>query len=74
MFVIHQICQVSAFIFEADIGVWKSLLLNQSNPILALMTGRLELARGDFGKLLPYANAAKELLHLVTEIETEFDD
>ena len=64
----------AAFVFEADEDVWKSLLRNQVNPIMALMTGRLELIRGDLGRLLPYADAAKELLHLVTQIDTEFAD
>jgi putative sterol carrier protein len=64
----------AAFVLEAEQDLWRQLLAGQGSPVMALMTGRLRLTRGDFSRLLPYAEAAKELLALVSQIETVFDD
>ena len=61
-----------AFALEADPPVWRELLEGKGSPVMALMTGRLKLTKGDLVALVPYAGAAKELLTLAAQIETTF--
>src|SRR5262245_25857668 len=49
--------ETAAFVFEGEPNVWRELLIGAGSPIMALMTGRLRLARGEFARLLPYAGA-----------------
>jgi putative sterol carrier protein len=60
------------FVIEATPRAWRELLDGRIAPLMALMTGRIRLARGDFGKLLPHAGSAKELVALAGSVPTEF--
>jgi putative sterol carrier protein len=62
----------AAYVLEAPAAVWRELLEGRGSPVMALMTGRLSLARGELVALLPYASAARELLTLATQVETSF--
>ncbi len=61
-----------AFALEAEPPVWRELLEGRGSPVMALMTGRLKLTRGELAALVPYAGAAKELLTLAAQVETTF--
>ena len=41
---------------------------------MALITGRIRLAKGDLTALLPYARAARELLGLAGSVPTRFSE
>ena len=41
---------------------------------MALMTGKIRLAKGSLMSLLPYASAAKELLGLAGRVPTRFSE
>ncbi len=62
----------AAYVLEAPPAVWRELLEGRGSPVMALVTGRLWLTRGELATLLPYAGAAKELLTLATLVETTF--
>ena len=60
------------FVIEASPRAWRELLDGRVAPLTALMTGRIRLTRGEFGKLLPHAGSAKELVALAGSVPTEF--
>jgi putative sterol carrier protein len=64
----------AAFVFEAEAPAWREVLSGAGSPLMALMTGKLRLARGELARLLPYASAAKELLTLVNQVPTSFPE
>jgi putative sterol carrier protein len=53
-------------------AVWKEVLEGTIEPLRALMSGQLKLARGSVARLLPYIAAARELLAAARRIPTEF--
>jgi putative sterol carrier protein len=61
-----------AYLLEAEPGVWRELFESRQSPVMALLTGRLRLVRGELAQLLPHAGSAKELLALAETIEGEF--
>lgn len=62
----------AAYILEADPAAWKAVLSGGLSPMMALLSGRVKLARGELVRLLPYATAAKELVTLAGTVPTEF--
>jgi putative sterol carrier protein len=53
---------------------WRQVLTGRVPPILALMTGRLRLAKGSLLELLPYVAAAKELVAAASAVLAEFPE
>ena len=53
-------------------AAWRQILTEGGSPILALMTGKIRLAKGEFSELLPYAVAARERLGLAGSVPTRF--
>lgn len=62
----------AVFVLEAEPAAWKAVLSGAVSPMMALLSGRVKLARGELARLLPYATAAKELVSLAGSITTEF--
>ena len=62
----------AAYVIEAAPDVWRELLAGRSAPLMALMTGRLRLTRGSIAALLPFANAARELIATASSIPARF--
>ncbi len=62
----------AAFVLEAEPAAWKAVLSGGLSPMMALLSGRVRLTRGELARLLPYATAAKELVSLAGSITTEF--
>lgn len=62
----------ATYLLEAAPAAWRELLGSGASPLMALMTGRLQLTRGELATLLPYAGAARELVRLATAVSTEF--
>lgn len=60
------------YVITAAAAVWKEVLEGRIEPLWAVMSGRLKLARGSVARLLPYVNAAKELLAAARRVPTEF--
>lgn len=66
--------EAARYVIEAAPDAWRMMLGGELAPLMALMTGKLRLTRGDFASLLPYANAAKELVVVATAIPFRFPE
>jgi putative sterol carrier protein len=62
------------YLIKAEPAAWRSVLSGKTDPIVGLMGGKLNLAKGSLFALLPYAKAAKELVRSAIEVETSFPD
>jgi len=50
------------FLIQGSPAAWHAVLVAGTDPIFALMSGKLRLARGSLSALIPYARAAQELV------------
>lgn len=62
----------ATYLIDAAPAAWRELLGTGTSPLMALMTGRIQLSRGQLATLIPYAGAARELVRLATAVSTEF--
>ena len=60
------------YIISASSDTWQKILNKELDPMLAMMTKRLELKKGNISTLLKYVEAAKSLLKFASQIPTEF--
>jgi putative sterol carrier protein len=60
------------FILSGREDGWREVLTGQIAPFLAIMTGKLRVSKGSILELLPYANAAKELVGAAAEVPSTF--
>ena len=58
----------AAYVFQGGQAEWRHVLCDGGSPVLALMSGKIRLAKGSLASLLPYASAAKELLELAGKV------
>ena len=66
--------EAAVYVLEATRADWRELMTGRLAPILALMTGKLRLAKGDLMALVPYAAAAGALIGIAGTIETSFPE
>lgn len=64
--------EAAAYVVSAAAAVWKEVLEGRLEPFLGVMSGKVRLVRGSFARLLPYVNAARELLAAARRVPTEF--
>ncbi len=64
----------AAYVFRGGSPVWRQILVERGSPALALLTGRIRLAKGELATLFPYAEAARELLALAGSVPTRFPE
>lgn len=50
------------YVLRADPATWKRLLAGETEPVAAVMAGRLRLTRGNLLTLAKYAGAAREMV------------
>jgi len=62
------------FVIEADYARWKSVISGEIEPILAMMQGRLKLARGHLPTLIRDVEGSRQLVLCASHIDTEFLD
>ncbi len=62
----------ATYVMRAAPAVWRHILEGATDPIAALMTGRLRLARGSLMSLARHASAAKELVAAASSVEAAF--
>jgi putative sterol carrier protein len=63
-----------AYLVEAAPADWREVLSGRASPILSLMSGRLRLTQRNLAALLPYANAAKELVTTAATVHARFPE
>jgi putative sterol carrier protein len=61
-----------AYVVTAGPAVWWEIVEGRLEPLLALMSGKIELARGSVARLLPYVAAARELIAAARRVPTDF--
>lgn len=64
----------AAYVFAGNLEAWKQVLSAGASPVMALMSGKIRLAKGSLLSLMPYAVAAKELLGLAGRVPIRFPE
>lgn len=62
----------AAYVFRADPATWKRLLAAETDPVSAVMGGKLRLVRGSLMTLARYAGAAREMVAAAGEVGGTF--
>src|ERR1700741_2946387 len=57
----------ATYVLRADPSTWKRLLAKETDPVSAVMQGKLRLARGGLFALAKFAQAAKDMIAAAAE-------
>ncbi len=60
------------YVLAGTTAAWQQVLTGTVPPLLAIMTGKLKLTKGALAELLPYVNAAKELVLTAASVPSLF--
>jgi len=60
------------FVLRGAAAIWKRVLEGDVDPLFAVMSGKLKLARGSVAKLVPHARASKEMVLAARRVEASF--
>ncbi len=60
------------YVLTGTAAAWELVLTGRTPPLLAIMTGKLRLTKGALTELLPYVNAAKELVASAAAVPCTF--
>ncbi len=66
--------QEARYVLAGTQAAWQLVLTGKVAPLLAIMTGKLRLAKGSLAELVPYTGAAKELVSAAAAIDAIFPD
>lgn len=66
--------QRADYVLSAPLATWKRILEGDLEPILAIMMGKVKLAKGNISKLTPYLVASKELVAAAGRLDSVFPD
>ena len=58
------------FVLAADLATWKDIVSGASDPIMAVVRGKVKLARGSLATLMMHARGAKALVACAQQIDT----
>jgi putative sterol carrier protein len=64
--------QDAAFAVEGPYDNWKQLIVENQDPIKALMQGKLKLTKGHLPTMIRYVESSKQLLSSAQGVSTEF--
>ena len=64
--------QAARYVLIASVFTWTELLGGSLDPVTAVMSGRLELAKGSVMALFPHIAAAKELVAAARSLQATF--
>jgi len=62
----------AAFAVEGPYDNWKKLLIENQDPIKALMQGKLKLTKGHLPTMIRYVESSKQLLASAQSVPTEY--
>ena len=62
----------AAFAVEGPYDNWKQLIVENQDPIKALMQGRLKLTKGHLPTMIRYVESSKQLLSSAQNVTTQF--
>ncbi len=66
--------EVARYVIRGAPTAWREVLQGALPPLLALMTGKLALARGSLAALVPFAGAAKALVDVAAAVPVSFPE
>ena len=66
--------KAAAYVFQGGRAAWRHVLCDGGSPVIAILSGKIRLAKGSLAALLPYASAAKELLEVAGRVPTAFPE
>jgi len=61
----------AVFVFSAPARVWSAVLAGETEPVWALMSGAIALAKGSVPQLMPFAGAARALFEAARGLPAE---
>jgi len=64
--------ELAAFSVEGPYPHWKLLIVENQDPIKALMQGRFKLTKGHLPTIIRYVDSSKQLLSSALNVPTEF--
>jgi putative sterol carrier protein len=64
--------EAASYVFRADAATWKRLLAGETDPVAAVMQGKLKLVRGSLFALAKYARAATAMVAAAGEVGGSF--
>jgi putative sterol carrier protein len=62
----------AAFVIEASYALWRSIIQGELDPILAMLTSQLRLAKGHLPTLIKDVEGSKQLVLSAAQVATEF--
>ena len=62
------------YVLSGTVIAWRQVLTGSQAPLVAIMTGKLRLTKGSLVELIPYVNAAKELVAAAALVEASFPE
>jgi putative sterol carrier protein len=68
----EQARSTAAFAVEGPYANWKVLIVENQDPIKALMQGKLKLTKGHLPTMIRYVESSKQLLSSAQGVETQF--
>ena len=68
----EQAREGAAFAVEGPYDNWKQLIIENQDPIKALMQGKLKLTKGHLPTMIRYVESSKQLLASAQSVQTEF--
>lgn len=60
------------FVIEGPYDNWKKLIVENQDPIKALMQGKLKLTKGHLPTIIRYVESSKQLLASAQTVDTDF--
>lgn len=64
----------SRYVLSATRSNWQALLDGRLAPLMAILTGRLKLTKGNLAELLPFVGAAKEMMAAASAVEASWPE
>lgn len=64
--------ETAAFVIESHYDFWKTLIVQNRDPMIALMQGKLTLTHGKLPTIIRHLEASKQLIASAQAVLTEF--
>lgn len=64
--------ETAAFVIESNYDFWKTLIIQNKDPMMALMQGKLALTKGNLPTIIRHLEASKQLIASAQAVLTEF--
>lgn len=62
------------YVLSGSATAWQQVLMGTLAPLFAIMSGKLKITKGSLMELMPYVNAAKELVSAAALVPASFPE